>query len=291
MHIGHVATRVADIEASARQVIEALGLSLTTGSDDEAYLTANAKHHELQLLRSTRPGLDHIGLEVSDVDEFDACLERAVAAGATVISEGPDEPGLGVASRICGPDDVVFELYTPTNAAPLELRHVIGRHARKLGHVTLWSTEGEQLIEFLVNGLGFRISDRFGPLAWLRCDADHHGIAVGCNSPANMMHHYAFELNGWDGMRMYLDDLAVRGERIVWGPGRHGPGFNLFTYLPEPNGALIEGYADMLKIEDDENYEPIDWNEIPDAINIWGPEVPKGVENFGVPILGPEAEQ
>jgi catechol 2,3-dioxygenase len=287
MHIGHVATRVADVESSARQVIDAFGLTPTIESDQASYLTANTKHHELQLIRADQPGLDHIGLEVADTDELEACMERAVAAGATVVSTEPDEPGLRKASRILTPGDLVLELYTPTESAPLELGNVIGRHARKLGHVSLGSSEGARMVEFLVEGLGFHVSDTVGPLTWMRCDTDHHGIAVFDQAPANLMHHYAFELNGWDGMRMYLDDLAVRGEQIAWGPGRHGPGFNLFTYLPEPSGALIEGYAGMLKIEDDENYEPIDWDGHPNPMNLWGPGMPDEVATFGVPILPP----
>jgi hypothetical protein len=221
------------------------------------------------------------------MEELDRCLERAVAAGASVVSSGPTEPGLAQASRILAPGGLVLELYTSMEVAPLELGHLIGRHARKLGHVSLGSSEGERMVDFLIEGLGFRVSDRVGPLTWLRCDTDHHGIAVFDGAPTNLMHHYAFELNGWDGMRMYLDDLAVRGEGIVWGPGRHGPGFNLFTYLPEPNGALIEGYAGMQKIEDDATYEPIDWQAHPNPMNLWGPAMPEEVANFGVPILPP----
>jgi catechol 2,3-dioxygenase-like lactoylglutathione lyase family enzyme len=287
MHIGHVATRVADVEASARQVVDALGLTTTIESDEVSYLTANAKHHELQLTRADQPGLDHIGLEVADGDELDACLERAVAAGGKVISNDPAEPGLARASRILGPAGLVLEVYTPMESAPLALDNVIGRHARKFGHVSLASSEAEPLVAFLVDGLGFHVSDTAGPLTWLRCDIDHHGIAVFGGAPANLMHHYAFELNGWDGMRMYLDDLAVRGEQIAWGPGRHGPGFNLFTYLPDLDGALIEGYAGMLKIEDDENYVPIDWDGHPNPMNLWGPPMPEEVASFGVPILAP----
>jgi catechol-2,3-dioxygenase len=289
MHIGHVATRVTDVEGSARQVAGALGLTTTIESDEVSFLTANAKHHELQLIRADQPGLDHIGLELADTEELEACLERAVAAGATVVSTDPEEPGLARATRILGPADLVLELYTPTATAPLAIDNVIGRHARKFGHVSL-ATEDDQagpLVKFLVDGLGFRISDAVGPLTWLRCDADHHGIAVFGGAPTNLMHHYAFELNGWDGMRMYLDDLAVKGEQIVWGPGRHGPGFNLFTYLPDLDGGLIEGYAAMLQIEDDENYVPIDWEQHPNPMNVWGPAMPEEVAGFGVPILAP----
>jgi hypothetical protein len=37
----------------------------------------------------------------------------------------------------------------------------------------------EELVAFWGEGLGFRVSDRTGGITWMRCDADHHGLAVG----------------------------------------------------------------------------------------------------------------
>lgn len=287
MHIGHVAIQVPDVALTADHASLALDLELTEGSDSLAFLTANAKHHELQVLHGKKPGMDHIGLEVADTGELEHFKERAVAAGGQLLSEEPEELGLREAFRVAGPGGVVFEIYTPMAVADLTLGRQIGRNARKLGHVTLFSDVADAIVAFALDGLGFRISDRVDTVTWMRCDIDHHGLAVrGGASGGTALHHYAFELDGWDGMRRYLDELAVRGERIVWGPGRHGPGFNLYTYLPDPNGVLIEGYADLQKIEDEENYVPIDWSQVPGALNIWGPGLPEGFHDFGIPALG-----
>jgi len=289
MHIGHVAIQAPDVAATAEHAALALGLEQTEAEDSHAFLTANAKHHELQIQRGSA-GMDHIGLEVADLGELEHWKERSVAAGGELISEGPEEPGLRDAFRVAGPGGLVYEVYTPMAITELNVARQIGRNARKLGHVTLFSDVAEEIVDFTVNGLGFRISDQVGPVTWMRCDVDHHGVAVrGGASGGTAMHHYAFELDGWDGMRRYLDELAVRGERVVWGPGRHGPGFNLYTYLPEPNGGLIEGYADLQKIEDEENYVPIDWDQIPGAFNLWGPQMPDNFHDFAIPALGPTA--
>lgn len=287
MHIGHVAIQVPDIALTADHARLALDLETTEADDAVAYLTANAKHHELQVLRGARAGLDHIGLEVADSGELDHFRERALAAGGRLVSEGPEEPGLRDAFRVAGPGGVVFEIYTPMAVAELRLDRQIGRNARKIGHVTLFSDVAEEIVAFALDGLDFRISDQVETVTWMRCDVDHHGLAVrGGVAGGTALHHYAFELDGWDGMRRYLDELAVRGERIVWGPGRHGPGFNLYTYLPEPSGALIEGYADLQKIEDESNYVPVDWSQVPGELNLWGPGVPDGFHDFGIPTLG-----
>jgi catechol 2,3-dioxygenase-like lactoylglutathione lyase family enzyme len=286
MHIGHVAMQVPDLGASAEHAKQALGLIEIEGGEGAAYLSTGLKHHEVQLIAAEAAGLDHIGFEVTDEDELAALRDRAIAAGARILSEDPEEPGLEAAVRLVGPGGVVFELYTPMAVSPPGIEQQIGRHAKRFGHVTLVSEVGRDLVRFATEGLGFRVSDEFADFTWMRCDANHHSLAVG-SLPDNKMHHYAFELNGWGGMMSYLDDIALRGESINYGPGRHGPGYNIFTYLPDPAGALLEAYTDLQMIYDDATYEPMDWSKTPGALNLWGPDMPANFGEFGIPILAP----
>jgi catechol 2,3-dioxygenase len=284
MHIGHVALRVPDLEASVEHAIRTLGLRRTDAPGEGALLTANDKHHELQLSQSDMPGVDHVGLEVSSEDELRAVRERAAAAGANVLADEPLEPGLAHAVRIEAPLGLVFEVYTGMQRSAPDPAHLLGGHARKLGHVTFSVRAKDELVAFLIDVLGFRISDAVADFNWLRCDPDHHGIAIGSGFPADVMHHYAFELKGWAGMQQYLDDLALQGERLIYGPGRHGPGYNLFTYLPDPAGAILEAYADLQRIEDDATYTPQGWERDPGAVNLWGPPPPPDFGDYGLPI-------
>jgi catechol-2,3-dioxygenase len=121
----------------------------------------------------------------------------------------------------------------------------------------------------------------------MRCDPDHHGVAVGARSDGSHLHHYAFELEGWAAMAHYADHIARMGQQFLWGPGRHGPGFNQFTYLPDPDGAILEVYSDLLRIDNDAAYEPIDWSTEPRSMNLWGPQMPDGWNELGVPVLAP----
>jgi hypothetical protein len=285
MHVGHVALRVPDVGLTADHAAAALGLFETERTDSIALLTANSKHHELQITQGPNSGMDHIGLEVGGSDELALVRQEALRHGGRLISEEVEEPGLTEAFRVEGPANVVFEIYTPMSVDRFAIKHQIGRNARKLGHMTMFSDEPGPLVDFITEGLGFRVSDRAAGVTWMRCDTDHHGLAVAPRESGTVLHHYAFEIDGWDGIRRYLDELAVRGQKIVYGPGRHGPGFNLYTYLPEPNGACIEGYADLLRIEDESTYEPIDWDDIPGHLNLWGPDVPDGFVGLGMPTL------
>ena len=287
MHIGHVAMRVTNLQRSVAHAQNTLDLVITKATEQMVMLTANAKHHELQLIAADQPGLDHIGLEVETNADLDAVRDRLINAGAAILSETPQEEGLEQAIRAVGPAGVVFEIYTGMARTPLSLTNVLRPLARKLGHVTMFSDYKPELERFILDVLGFRVSDRHGEYAtWMRCDADHHGLAVGKSTSGSRLHHYAFELEGWGAIGYYADHISRGGQKFLWGPGRHGPGFNVFTYLPDPDGAIVEVYTDMLRIDDERAYKAVNWAEEPRAMNLWGPLMPSGWDEFGVPILG-----
>lgn len=286
MHIGHVAMQVRDLAESVEHARATLGLHQTAGDDGVAFLTANDKHHELQLIASSQSGLDHIGLEVESTAELDALRARIESSGSAVDSGGCDEIGLGETFRTVAPGGVVLEISAGMTRAPLSLENTLRPLARKLGHVTLFSDAKPQLQAFLLDVLGFRVSDRIGEFgSWMRCGADHHGIAVAQSDRPTTLHHYAFELEGWASIETYADRVARSGGQFEWGPGRHGPGRNLFTYLTAPGGAIVEAYADLLRIDNEAAYEPIDWSQEPRAMNLWGPLMPADWEERGVPAL------
>jgi hypothetical protein len=119
--------------------------------------------------------------------------------------------------------------------------------------------------------LGFRISDRFpGVLAWARCNRDHHSVGF---APAEQpgLHHVAFEIESFAHIEQLADRFARRGHRLIWGPGRHGPGNNLFVYLEDPDGGLVEIFCDLVQIENEHDYVPLEWTDLQEVGNRWGP--------------------
>ncbi len=61
----------------------------------------------------------------------------------------------------------------------------------KIGHVALYVADVERSARFYIDVLGFRISDIYdddmmpGGAIFLRCNADHHGIALFKATAAN----------------------------------------------------------------------------------------------------------
>ena len=287
MHIGHVALRVPDLAVTTEFAIQVLGLKVTSRSSSVALLSANEKHHELELIAANESGFDHIGLEVESEVALERLRDRALAAGARLLESRSEEPGLGRAVRFVGPGDIVYEVYTAMERRPLAPESYLVSRARRLGHLTFQCEGRDAVLAFWLDGLGFRLSDEAEGLAWTRCDVDHHGLAVGPRAEGNVLHHQAWEVQDWGALRDYCDKLAVGGLRLLWGPVRHGPGFNLATYLPDVDGGIIEVYTDLLRIHDEASYQPTDWSQEPDALNLWGPIPTEAFFAAGLPVLPP----
>lgn len=291
MHIGHVALRVTDLDRAVDHVQTALGLRERQRTDREVLLSSNEKHHELQLIAAGAAGLDHIGLEVESDDELEAVRDRAVAAGARLIDDVPAEEGIGRAIRFVGPADMVYEVYDGMHREALTRHTHLRTGVRRFGHLTFFCEDPPPIVAFWRDGLGLRISDRAGDLTFMRCDADHHGLAVGLRPQGNVLHHHGWEVQDLGALGQYCDDIARARLTLSWGPVRHGPGFNIATYLPEPDGSIIEVYTDMIQIQDERAYQPIDWSADPEAaLVLWGPMPDEALRVAGVPVLGPVDE-
>jgi hypothetical protein len=148
------------------------------------------------------------------------------------------------------------------------------RPPRRLGHVVLGSPDPLGSAKFFLEGVGFRMSDQVaGLLTFMRCSSDHHNLLVQ-PAPVPYLNHYAFEYDDIDGVgaaaSRYLDGFE---ERHVVGLGRHVVGSNVFWYVNDPCGTMVEFFADMDDIPDDEAWTPrTDWDLT--RFSSWGPSTP-----------------
>ena len=56
---------------------------------------------------------------------------------------------------------------------------------------------------------------------------------------------------------------------IIYGPSRHGPGHNLFTYISDPDGNIIELFSELDQIGDEASYQPLQWKDEPRTLDAW----------------------
>jgi hypothetical protein len=128
---------------------------------------------------------------------------------------------------------------------------------RRLGHVVLQSTIYVQTLNWYLDTFGMIVSDFLffpgqrerGPaMSFIRCDrgstpADHHTLALALG-PADRYIHSAYEVSDLDALAAGGEYLKERGYQRSWGIGRHIQGSQLFDYWRDPDGFLVEHFAD-----------------------------------------------
>jgi len=272
--LAYLALTVPDLTAAIEEAQEINGLHLVGRSADTACLTSGERNFELLLRSGGAAGVQRIGLEAANGDSL-PLLKNRFKNGNIPFSELSDPyPGITRALQFTGPSGHVFELAENSNRLERLFYGTRGVRPRRLGHALLKVEDLQAVEDFLVQYLNFRVSDRGlnGEIVWLRCSEIHHSINLMKGAPG--LHHYAWEADDWAVFKQLGDVLRGHGRQLVWGPGRHGPGSNLFTYHADLNGALVEYFADILRIEREESYQWKDWSDIPEWNIIWGPMPP-----------------
>ena len=279
--IGYVSMRTRDLSASLTNAVDVFGLLETESNGKKAFLSAQNKHHELVYTQSDEDALDHTGLVVPNRDELDAIRAKVDRGGYQIVSEQPIEDHIEEGFAFVGPEGFTWQVYTEKLNYSMKKRGSLAPD--RLGHTNIQVQDATAQRDFLHEVFDFVVSDQIGDLNFfMRCNNDHHGIAIFTADRA-AMHHHAWQAGNIMDLARLGDRLARRGARLAWGPVRHGAGDNIAVYYVEPNGAVIEYYCDMETIRDKgrpaRSFDPDDlyW------INQWDGQVPPGVLDYGVP--------
>ena len=146
-----------------------------------------------------------------------------------------------------------------------------GIHA-PLQHLTFASEDVESFQNFYENKLGFQVTDRVvknnGELAtcFTTSNHEHHTIACFKSSKKGMDHH-SYEAGDWNHIKGWCDHFASNNIKLLWGPGRHGPGNNLFVFIEDIDGNWIEISAELETVHG----RPVkNWPQEERTLNLWG---------------------
>ena len=127
---------------------------------------------------------------------------------------------------------------------------------RKIGHVVLNVTDLEASLAFYTDVLGLEVSDRYpdsmvpGGMIFLRCNADHHGVALvgGAEKAAkSSLNHFAFEVATVEDVFRARAWLRERGVPIVF-EGRRRAGCQIAIEFRDPDGNNLEIYWNIDQI-------------------------------------------
>ncbi len=232
-------------------------------------LRANGpEHHVLELAPGGGHSLEKIALGAEDAAAVDA-LAAVLRENSVGILAGPgpqadSADGFGVSFR--DPEGRLLEV-----SAGLRQHDVMDRGygPDRLSHIVLNSVDVPTSRAFYTGVLGFEVSDTYenDVMVFLRCNEMHHCIVL---APAQWtsLNHVAFEVESGDEVMKSLGRMRKAGFDTIWGPGRHGPGGNVFCYFTDPVGNVIEYTAELLHVDD--SWEPQVWQRTPENADVWG---------------------
>jgi catechol 2,3-dioxygenase len=263
-YLHHLAFESSDPERLAGFYRDAMDMDAKHHAEDE--WRCHGPDRRMILKKGTDRQLAYAGLACRDKEGLEELRARAMAEGLSVL-ESPSPYFLDGAFAVRDPDGhlICFGLARPDTVVRKGLRG-------PTQHLTFASFDVEAFAAFYHEKLGFALSDRVvhkdGTLAtcFVRSNHEHHTIACFKSNHRGVDHH-SYEAGEWDTIRDWCDRFGERRIPLMWGPGRHGPGNNLFIFIEDPDGNWIEVSAEMEVVHD----RPVkDWPQEPRTLNLWG---------------------
>jgi catechol 2,3-dioxygenase-like lactoylglutathione lyase family enzyme len=135
---------------------------------------------------------------------------------------------------------------------------------RKIGHVVLNVTDLEASVRFYGDLLGLQVSDRYpesmvpGGMVFLRCNTDHHGVALVGGAPRGdrtTLNHFAFEVGSLEEVFRARTWLRAHDVPITF-EGRRRAGCQIAVEFLDPDGNNLEIYWGLDQVGTDGHVRP-----------------------------------
>ena len=224
-------------------------------------------NRRILILTDTKNSLGFAGFACQDVQSFKVLkrnfMERGIETSQDNNSLFSDKDSFFILD--CDGNKIYFGLNKRSNEKDSKL------HA-PLQHITFTSTNLDNFVQFYVDKLGFKISDKVinkeGKLTtcFMRSNQEHHTVACFLSSKSGL-DHFSFEAGTWEWIKNWCDHFSKENIALIWGPGRHGPGNNLFAFIEDLDGNKIEISAELEIVHDRQIKK---WPHEPKTLNLWG---------------------
>ena len=275
-----------NLDEAARFYETVWNLTPVEARNDARYFRGTARyHHVLALHEGTRPAVMRIVFDVADRAGVDASHEGILAAGgkpgapAKLTAAGG---GFGFGCKDPDGRNLAFVTACADHADTADQPD----RPRKIVHVNLNARDFDGTLRFFTEALGFRIIDDNAPLWFLHCANPDHCSIVLCKMNLPTLNHVAFDMPEFDSVMRGMGRMRDNGYPIEWGPGRHGPGNNVFAYFCGPDEVPLEYAAEVLQVDD--SYQPRPstyWKFKPGRSDQWGITQPRSQRYYRVQRL------
>ncbi len=298
--LAHIGLWTTDVVAQARFYHQIMGLDLRKVSDGSAdqnvsleeanmFLALGDEHHCLGLFNDIRPittngrrpmsrtPLHHLAFEVDTDAELAALAARLQLSNIELRLEPRDgDPEMGDTLWFSDPDGNQIEISATSDdlslssVAPARNKRL---QVRPLGlqHVALQTMHLETMVDFYTEALGFDISDwLLRECVWLRCNGNHRTV-IFIQGNQSGIDHIGYAISDGTELLRWADYLSRHQTPVLWGPGRHGAGNDLFLRFADSEGIHIELSAELQQYYDqDVTTPPRLWHTRSVALNLWG---------------------
>jgi catechol 2,3-dioxygenase len=254
-------------------------------NDSRYFRGTAAYHHVLGLHGGLTPAIVRIVFDVADRQGVDALHRAVAAAGCKPTTPAKlTRPGGGYGFGCKDPDGrnlgfvCAVADHTGTTDRP--------DRPRKIAHVNLNALDFDNSVAFFTGVLGFRVVDDNSPLWFLHCANSDHCSIVMAKTNLPTLNHVAFEMPELDSVMRGVGRMKDSGYPVEWGPGRHGPGNNVFAYFCGPDEVPLEYTAEVEQIDD--SYRPRSsshWKYASGRSDQWGITRPRSPRYYRVQRL------
>jgi catechol 2,3-dioxygenase len=260
-----------NLDEAAKFFHEIWALEPVADTNRSRYFRGTSRyHHVLALHAGGQPAVARIVFDVADRAALSDLHARIEAAGAAPGKPAPiAAPGGGFGFGCKDPDgrNLAFVCEVADHADGDDRPD----RPRKIVHVNLNARNFDASLAFFTDVLGFRLIDDNAPLWFLHCANTDHCSIVLAKTGLPTLNHIAFDMPELDSVMRGMGRMKDSGYPIEWGPGRHGPGNNVFAYFCGPDEVPLEYAAEVLQVDDGYQPRPSSyWKFAPGRSDQWG---------------------
>ena len=271
-----VALNVPDLALAEKFFTEVWHLDVAHRRPGSLYLCGTGEDDHLLALHE-KPGpaqIRHVSLRARHAQALDTIAQSAPQQGGRVLRpvSATTDPSGGTCVQVADADGRVFEVVhgDTLRANPA----CVADRPMRLAHAVLNTHDVDTTQAFMERVLDFSLTDRTRIMAFMRCNSDHHSVALGI-SDNDALNHIAFLMPDLESVMRGGGRMRDAGHEIHWGPGRHGPGNNAFNYFIGPFDIVIEYTAEVSQVDDSYPVgQPDNWTWPPGRVDQWGISTP-----------------
>lgn len=267
MRLRSIELALPDPAAAATFMVDIWGMAPAEVRDGTHYLRGSGTFPYLVAFEPSEQEFVRSTTFVCDEAELERIKAQVAEAGCPATPTVSQDPGGGHGIIVELPEGELLRFLVDTH----EVDPIAGGDLPvKLTHIVFNSADAEASGDVAERLLGFRVSDRTRGMVFVRCNDSHHSTAFARAGFASL-NHIAFEMADLDAVMRGIGRLRDHGATPAWGPGRHGPGANVYAYYIAPFGPVIEFSTAVEKVPDDYRVgTPDDWIWPPNRIDQWG---------------------